>query len=168
MGGRRGVSLVEVLLASALFAVTLVPLYDMLTSSERGSKSSMNRVRATNFAADLLEVLKAVPYHQLPVTEDNGPGGWSDDQVADHVLADSGGAEPVDLGSRIQPVTGVVPDFTRTLRIEEVSRRGEEGSFGSLKRIRVGVDWAEVRQGKREDSSLHLVYLITPDGLSGH
>lgn len=162
---RGGVSLVEILMVTALIGVTLLPLYDMLTSSERGSKSSLNRVRATNYAADLLETLKAIPYDRLPVTQENGVQGWPDSEVADHVLAGAGGGEVADLGTRILPVTGTVPDYSRFLSIQEVSTRGDQGSWGGLKRIVVTVRWAEVMSGKKTDSELKMVYLASPEGV---
>lgn len=164
---RAGVSLIEILFVSALVAVTLLPLYDMLTSSERGSKSSFHRVKATNYAADLLETLKAIPYEQLPVTQENGIEGWPDNEVANHVVvpSDPDASEPVDLGARIEPVTGKVPDFTRLVSIQEVSKRGDDSAWGSLKRIVVTVRWAEVMNKKKTDSSLRMVYLASPEGI---
>jgi hypothetical protein len=161
----EGVSLIEILLVTALVAITLLPLYDMLTSSERGSRSSINRVRATNYAADLLETLKAIPFAQLPVTQESGTEGWPDHQVADHVLVPAGGPEPVDLGARIEPVTGQVKDFERFLAISQVSQRGEEGAWGDLKRIVVTVRWKEVMSGKKTDSELRMAYLASPEGV---
>jgi Tfp pilus assembly protein PilV len=153
-------------MVSALIGVTLLPLYDMLSSSERGSKSSLNRVRATNYAADLLETLKAIPFAALPVTQENGELGWADNEVADHVLMPTGtDAEAVDLGTRISPVTGAVKDFQRFLQIAEISTRGSEGAWGSLKRILVTVRWPEVMNGRKRNSELRMVYLATPEGI---
>lgn len=167
---RRGVSLIEILFVSVLVGVALFPLYDMLTTSERGSASSVNRVRATNYAADLLETLKAVPYDQLPLTEENGEDplkGWSDAEVADHVLppADPDGPEPVDLGARITPVT-TGGDFSRFLSISQVSSRDDDNTWGGLKRIVVTVEWAEIMSGKRTTSDLKMAYLVSREGIS--
>jgi len=97
-------------MVAALVGVTLLPLYDMLTSSERGSKSSLNRVRATNYAADLLETLKAIPYDQLPVTQENGVAGWPDNEAADHVPV---GVHVLDATSApdADPLRGVAANY---------------------------------------------------------
>lgn len=165
MRRRGGVSLVEILLVSGLIAAALIPLYDMLTSSERGSKSSLHRVRATNYAADLLETLKAIPYDRLPETEESGGVlGWPDHEVADHVVVAAGGGPPLDLGAKIQPITGRVEDFARYLSIREVSRRDGDEPWGALKRLVVTIRWKEIMSGKKTESELRMVYLASPEG----
>ncbi len=162
---RRGVSLVEILFVALLVGVALFPLYDILTSSERGSASSVNRIRATNHASDLVEILKAIPYDELPLTQENGLTGWSDAEVGDRLVASEPGARIADLGARITPVT-TGGDFERYLAITQVSSRGDEGAWGGLKRILVTVRWKEIMSGKRTDSELRMAYLVSREGIS--
>lgn len=150
---------------AVLVGVALLPLYDIITSSERGSHSSVNRIKATNFAADLLEQLKAVPYDQLPVLEENGEIGWPDNQVGNHMVQTQAGVELYDLGAKITPVT-TGGDFERYLAIKEVSSRAEQGSWGGLKRILVTVRWKEVMSGKKNDSELRMAYLVSREGVN--
>jgi len=166
-GRSRGVSLIEVLLASVLVAVTLLPLYDVFILSERGQLASVERLKAVQYAADLLETLKAVPHAELPLTREEGmpEGGWPDDRVADQLEAPLGRdlGELADLGRLFEPVTGQVEGFARSLSIRPVSRRGDGAGLGDVVRIEVAVRWAEAMSKDRRDEVLRLGYLHTPD-----
>lgn len=161
---RRAVALVEVLLATLLVGMTAVPLYDMFTTSYRGAASTVERTRAVGFASELAEEIKAVPFEALGVTEPVDGPGWSDDQVADHLLVAPGQdrAQLADLGAIFRPVTGRVENFQRFLAIRSVSRRGDGSGQGDLKHVEVVVRWQEPRARRKETSELKLAFLTTP------
>lgn len=162
--GRAGVSLVEVLMVIVLIAVTAFPLYDIMITSERGNASSVERMRATNFAAELLETLKAVPYAQLPLTEEVAEPGWPDTEVADHTEVPDGSEldQLIDLGARFEPVTGAVEGFSRYLSIRPVSRRGDGAETGDLKEIVVTIRWKERMSRGQTESELVVAFLHAP------
>jgi Tfp pilus assembly protein PilV len=157
-------ALVEVLLATLLVGMTAIPLYDMFTTSYRGAASTVDRTRAVGFASELAEVIKAVPYEALGVTEPVDGPGWRDDQVADHMVTAPGqlSTNLADLGTVIDPLTGREENFERFLLIRPVSQRGDGSGQGHVKHCEVVVRWKEPRARRQEVSELKLVFLTTP------
>lgn len=62
---RRGMSLVEVLAATALMAMMLVPIFLMMQYSSRAIYRSQNDIMATSLAIAKLDELRSLPYHKL-------------------------------------------------------------------------------------------------------
>ena len=61
----RGMSLVEVLTATAILSVLLVPMLFMMMYSNRAVYRSSNDITATTLAISKMEELKSLPYFQL-------------------------------------------------------------------------------------------------------
>ncbi|MBW7875355.1 MAG: hypothetical protein H3C47_05145 [Candidatus Cloacimonetes bacterium] len=63
--GFRGLSLVEVLAATALMAMLLVPIFLMLQYSTKAIYRSQNDIMATSLAVSKIEELRSFPFHKL-------------------------------------------------------------------------------------------------------
>mgnify|MGYP001178941995 FL=1 len=61
----RGMSLVEVLTATAILSILLVPMLFMMMYSNRAVYRSSNDITATTLAISKMEELKSLPYFQL-------------------------------------------------------------------------------------------------------
>lgn len=58
---RKGLSLIEVLVASGVLTAVLLPLLLLLSQTVRGTEMSLDEIRATNLAAELLEQMQVLP-----------------------------------------------------------------------------------------------------------
>lgn len=65
LSGAQGVSLVEVLVASAILAALLVPVFLIFQFSTRSVYRSTNDILATSLAMSKMEELKSLPYFKL-------------------------------------------------------------------------------------------------------
>ncbi len=59
---RRGLSLIQVLVASAVLVVALLPLFTMFSSSVRTTEVSLDELRAAYLAEEAMDQLKALAY----------------------------------------------------------------------------------------------------------
>ena len=59
---RRGLNLVEVLVASILLGLVAIPLFDVFGNSLRTTHATINEVLAANFAAEMADQLETVPF----------------------------------------------------------------------------------------------------------
>lgn len=62
---RRGLSLVEVLAATALMSMLLVPIFLMMQFSTASVYRSTNDILASSLAIAKIEELRSLPYHQV-------------------------------------------------------------------------------------------------------
>lgn len=145
--GERAFSLLEVLIAALILAIVTVPLFTSLQTGHQGTEKIIEDTMAASLGTTLLEKLQQVPYSKLPSIPEELP---------EHKLAEAFG----DLNKAYAPVlepppAGALADYRRLVSIETVSKRTddpaepENSAWGSLKLIRVKVEWRpDYLQGK--------------------
>lgn len=62
---RKGLSLVEILVASLIMAAIVVPLLDLFRSGIETTKATIKEIQGANLAAELSEQLDAIPYSSI-------------------------------------------------------------------------------------------------------
>ena len=67
MTDARGFTLIEVLAAMAILSIGLVSLMSLSVTSLKSKETGKRRTIAVNLAADKIEYLKAIPYHNVNV-----------------------------------------------------------------------------------------------------
>ncbi len=65
MGARRGYTLVETLVALAVFAIGLAAILPMIVASVRANDTAGVRTRAVALAQEKVEALRAMPFDEL-------------------------------------------------------------------------------------------------------
>lgn len=130
---RRGLSLVEVLMALCVVSVVFSGLFQGLHTGYQGTERLSEESYAQNHAVSLLEALSLVPYSKLPPMA----AGTAETEVRTALAAVSEFRFPGDPD----------PAVPRTVEVAEVAKRGEGPSdpaasaYGSLKLVRVEVSW---------------------------
>jgi len=61
----RAFTLVEVLITVAILACGIIPLLTMLSEQHRGTADIVNKVIAANYAKDVVDYLKSLPYSDV-------------------------------------------------------------------------------------------------------
>lgn len=70
-----GFTLLEVLIAAAVFAVGLAALIPLVVNQTRGNEDAGARTEAVAFAQEKIEELRALPYAALTAGNDTSPDG---------------------------------------------------------------------------------------------
>ncbi|MBI4868953.1 MAG: hypothetical protein HY816_18590 [Candidatus Wallbacteria bacterium] len=151
---RRGVSLVELLLAVALLVAMLVPVFGSLRTGIQGTERVSEESIAANHATALLERLSQIPYRKLPEIPKDTPETALAAFVAIPGALPPGPPHPV---------------FARFVSVDQVTRRTEDpadpanSECGNLKRIRVAVRWRPDYLGQKSERTLVFQVLVTDD-----
>jgi prepilin-type N-terminal cleavage/methylation domain-containing protein len=74
---RAGVTLVETVVAMAIFAVGIIFFAPLLVSTVRANDAAAVRGRAVGLAQEKAEELRLKPFDDLAAGADNPPGGYS-------------------------------------------------------------------------------------------
>ena len=61
----RAFSMIELLITCSILACAIVPLISMLSEQHRGTANIVSAVTAANFAKDVIDYLKSLPYGQV-------------------------------------------------------------------------------------------------------
>lgn len=67
MAGKKGFTLIEVLAAMAILSIGLVSLMSLSVTSLKSKETGKRRTIAVNLAADKIEYLRAIPYHNVNI-----------------------------------------------------------------------------------------------------
>ena len=83
---KSGFTLVETVIAIAVFAIAIISLYGLVTLSIKGNATALTVTTAANWAQDRVEDLLAKDYMDTDLTDTNGDGclGLSAYPGADH------------------------------------------------------------------------------------
>ena len=154
-------SLLEVLIAALILAIVTVPLFSSLRTGHQGTEKIIEDSMAASLGTTLLEKLQQVPYSKLPTIAEELP---------DHKLAEAFGVANKAYAPVLEPPpTGSLAEYRRMVSIETVSKRTddpgepENSAWGSLKLVRVRVEWKpDYLQGKSV-RSLVFQTLVTDD-----
>lgn len=136
-----GLSFIEIVFASALLLILLVPLGLMLAQAERGTRSSVDEFYATLYLTELVSQVAAMPFAALPVM--SAP---RDLPTTDPVALDPEQPETV---VRLAPLRA---NFTvRTVQISDV-----DGPPAGLRKVRATVTYT----GDGRQRTLDMVTLV--------
>lgn len=112
---RRGVSVLEVVVAVMVLATVSVPLLEIFQGGLRTTRATMREIAGTNLAAEVAEQLETVPFDVLLREVETGPRTWSS---IDRTLED--GREVSPESGWLFRLTAPPPGFTRELVAELV------------------------------------------------
>lgn len=132
---KPGFSMAEVGIAVLVLAIALVPLLGLLATSQQSTAASVHQAVAFNLAAGTSDLVCAMPYDQIPITEDLEP------QLE---------AEPLLL----PPKSNV--SFTRKVKVEALSalETSDHVQRFSAKLVSVTVGWSEPGTAERRSQSV--------------
>jgi len=65
----RGITLVEVMIAVAILAAVIVPIFTMFQTGTRGTVKSRNLILGVHLARSVMELLKSMPFEMLKTTD---------------------------------------------------------------------------------------------------
>lgn len=153
--GGRGFSLLEVLVASVILAIVIVPLFSSLRTGHQGTERIVEDSRAANLATSLLEKLGQVPYSRLPEIREDTP----DNEIGRLFV-------PRAYAPFIEPYPG---EYRRLVTVEPVSRRTEDpgdpenSRWGNLKLVRVKVVWSPDYLSRKSVKTMVFQTLVTDD-----
>ncbi|MGM0600146.1 MAG: hypothetical protein ACQETH_10065 [Candidatus Rifleibacteriota bacterium] len=111
---KKAYSFVEILVASFIFAIALLPLFSLLSSSSTTAKITKERVLANNFAIELVNQICTMRFADIPVV-----GGFPLGNDADNALLQQG--KPCTKLS----LTEIPDNFTRELTIENLGDKAK-------------------------------------------
>lgn len=141
MNRRRGLSLVEILIAVGLLAALMTPVLLTFGSGTRGIQMTAEEFTAHNAALELIEQLAATPFALIPV------GTFNDAQLRDGL--------PMGPGHPLAFRLSAVPGLERALDIKEI-RSGAQVRF---KRLEVRITLLD-RSGKPSGRTVTLKTLV--------
>ena len=150
---RRAFSLLEVLVATVIIAVVVMPLFSSLQSGHQQSARILEETLAANAGTSMLEALSSVPFSRLPeVPADTPESGLA------ATFADAGDVPVVP-----PPPAG----FTRTISVAQIFRKsvdpGQDSKWGNQKLLTVKVSWKPDSLGGLTTRILIFSTLITDD-----
>jgi type II secretory pathway pseudopilin PulG len=146
----RGFSLVELLVAFALFLMASIAIYSMLSVGIRATSQSGNTTQAVNFGRHILELIRArnlaFTQEQIPPSSKSG----LNDQLRDRIPLNASPFGESDF-SGLSNTT----QFTRNISISRLSSNRNSFEYNLMK-IEVAVYWKEKNQERGvEVSALH-------------
>jgi prepilin-type N-terminal cleavage/methylation domain-containing protein len=136
--GNHGFSLLEVMIALAIFSISIVALYGIQTRTILQNYTASRITTADTWAAKKIEELIALKYDDVKDTDGDGLGGLSDNTKA---TADGSQTSPDDVYTLLWNVAGTnaagVPlPNTKTIRIIVTSLRAGTGKQVDLEFIK--------------------------------
>jgi hypothetical protein len=150
-----GFSLLEILVASIILVIVIVPLFGSLRTSHQGTGRIVEDSRAANLATSLLEKLAQVPYSRLPEIREDTP-----DSDIGRLFS------PRSYAPFIEPYPG---EYRRLVTVEQVSRRTDDPDdpansvSGNLKLVRVKVVWSPDYLSRKSVKTMTFQTLVTDD-----
>lgn len=66
----RGSSLLETLIALLIFAIAMIPVFDLIKSGAVRARNSMQENIVSSLAAELIEQLSCMPFDSVPIVND--------------------------------------------------------------------------------------------------
>lgn len=152
---RRGLSLLEILIATVILGVFGVALLGVLSSGHKGSSRIIEESVAAYIGSGLLEKLILIPYSKLP----DIPA-----EIPDADLAERFGERT--WAPFIEPFP---PGYKRFVQIKGLTKKtrdpaaGENSIWGNTKLVRVRVEWDPLYLGKKSTRSLTFQSIVTDD-----
>ncbi|MBI2945648.1 MAG: hypothetical protein HYY25_15755 [Candidatus Wallbacteria bacterium] len=141
---KRGLSLVEVLLAAGLLIAALVPIVRLALQERSGSAALDRELAATVAASAVLEHLKTMRHDAVPVTAGEVPEeAW-------------GAGSLKSLAGRFPPAG---PGCRRSLRVDELEPWS--GARQHVKRVIVRVTW-DAETGRGRPGEVRLATVLAP------
>lgn len=108
---RRGLSLIEVVVATMVMATVAIPLFQLFQGGLRSTHATIQEVLGTHLAAELTEQLEIVPFDELAAALDGDEGRWTS---ADGDLEDGAPIGDSPYAFHLSPLP---PGFSRQLLI---------------------------------------------------
>lgn len=168
--GTRGVSLIEILIASVILALGLAAVFLTLGTGHRDTGRIEDEIQATNLGQNALDFLAGLPFGQLPGKTRDGRE-LSDlpiSSLADE-MAGRADAETVSLVRQKVAALPIPTDFEMLVSYRVLSRSREQdrepaSRFGDVARVIVRVRWvALLAPGKQVSRQIVLTTLVTDD-----
>lgn len=116
MHSRRAFTLVETTIGLFVIAIAFIPIYNLFQFSSKGTTNNINEIIATNYASDLLNCVREIPYEKL--REKNISDEEYDESRIEKFCSDAGIIPPKisEEDSKQDSRTGE-PLYSRTLKI---------------------------------------------------
>lgn len=150
LGGEKGLSLLEVMVATSLVLGSLFATVSAMDSGTQAAAAAEQRVQATVLAERDLERLRSLPYHRIGLLRD-GPGWTPTFDGATSVAVDLPGLDP----SSVIDVSGTAFTLTRHVTWADVDSALGAPLLGAYKRLAVEVSWPGAEGGSvRLDSAV--------------
>ncbi len=105
---RQGFSLIEVLIALVILAVSLLGLSAMMARTTRNTSNGGHLTEAATFAQDMLEGLKVIPYGNLISGPDPAPPSGSTGITYNRAVTVAPNAGPIPPNDSFRTVTVTV------------------------------------------------------------
>jgi len=116
INNKRGLSLVEILVASLIMAAIVVPLLDLFKSGIETTKATIKEIQGANLAAELSEQLDAIPFASLMKLCASGTTLFSS---SDNTLIDRA---PIDTEAGYYfNLSPLLKDFQRVIELEIIN-----------------------------------------------
>lgn len=153
--GRRGLSLLEILIATLILSIFGVALLGVLSTGHKGSSRIIEESVAAYIGSGLLEKLILIPYSKLPDIPDEIP--------------DTELAEKFDERTWAPFIEPYPPGYKRFIQIRGLTKKtrdpaeGENSLWGSTKLVRVRVEWDPLYLGKKTTRTLTFQSIVTDD-----
>lgn len=125
-----GVSLVEIMMATGIFALIMLPVFLAFTSGNRNLKVTRSEFKAHTAALEIMEQVISLPYDKIP-TGHFGPGKIKN-------------GKPMGNSGITFSITDR-PNYNADLLIETMKKNGKE----KFKKISVTIEFPETSASKR-------------------
>lgn len=158
--GRRGFSILEIIVASVIIMVAFVPILTLMNASDRAFKKSDNNAVAHNLAMEALEWARAVPFEALEPAIINGNVDGYRLPVALRAFEtdeDPAGLAPKTTLGYPASFFRFFSDFEREMSIEPL------GTDNRMKLVTVRVVWVEPGAGGNDAAREEVVKAVVVD-----
>ncbi len=157
----RGFSYVEVMIALAVLALGIIPIFSIFTSTSKGTAATIEELTATNFANEIIDNLSAYKYGELP-------------SVQARTDFDSLKNDPFFARLRVSPIKA---GYKRFVRIYEKSAHFKKPAGAdaeiikqlekicSFKVIEVSIEYAEETGGGKKSREFKMTALTGVDDI---
>ncbi|THB81797.1 MAG: prepilin-type N-terminal cleavage/methylation domain-containing protein [Desulfobacteraceae bacterium] len=159
----KGFTLLELLIALAIFAIGILGMVKMQIAATKGNSSARTVTEATTVGQDLLERLILLPYTHADLADTDGDGTGFDDTPADGVYDADGTDTAANFGlddrsdPAVEPNIDLAADHQTVVTVQGVDYTltwniAEDEPIDGTKQIKAFVSWETVYGGDREIS----------------
>ena len=113
---KRGLSLVEIIIAMTIMVMLIVPIYNLLTVSQRGVHQSAGRIQSKIYSSDLMDLLVTLTFDDLPPY--NTSTTWSGNSEDLYKLLNAKLTPQIFGTITVEDIFKVEKNYTRTISIE--------------------------------------------------
>ncbi|MCK5686949.1 prepilin-type N-terminal cleavage/methylation domain-containing protein [bacterium] len=149
---KRGLSLVEIIIAMTIMIMLIVPIYNLLSVSQRGVHQSAGRLQSKIYSSDLMDLLVSLTFDDLPPYSSST--SWNGDSEKLYKLLNTKLGPKIFGALTVKDIFDVDKEYNRKISIESYNYQDDPVQINFFyKIIRVSTTYKN-KKGKSTNFTL--------------